>query len=250
MARILDLARLLSHVQISRVIQALDAGKLSPGDRAFTVQDTTGLVGIAASAVSSVLRLWHQDSRTAAELSIALSIAKTAQQQAGERQSRISLVWTGPLEAGAQTRSTLVVLEELIKAAEQTIAIIGYTITSGAASVLANLVEARQRGVQITIIANRIEQYLAILRSHWPAGVAPPELFTYPQSSEDPMAALHAKAVIIDQKRMLLTSANLTYHGLNGNIELGVLIEDEAAAKAVQLVQLLIDRQIVLPVLL
>jgi phosphatidylserine/phosphatidylglycerophosphate/cardiolipin synthase-like enzyme len=47
------------------------------------------------------------------------------------------------------------------------------------------------------------------------------------------MAALHAKATIVDGRRLLLTSANLTYHGLGGNIELGALIEDDKADPAV-----------------
>jgi phosphatidylserine/phosphatidylglycerophosphate/cardiolipin synthase-like enzyme len=102
----------------------------------------------------------------------------------------------------------------------------------------------------VTIIANRIEQYRELIQRLWPASVPGPTLFTYPQSSDDQMASLHAKVVIVDGWRMLLTSANLTYHGLEGNIELGALIEDEIATNTVQLIQLLIERQIVVPVAL
>lgn len=45
------------------------------------------------------------------------------------------------------------------------------------------------------------------------------------------MAALHAKVISADMKQTLITSANLSYHGQQGNFELGALIESERTAK-------------------
>ena len=47
------------------------------------------------------------------------------------------------------------------------------------------------------------------------------------------MAALHAKVISVDQKKTLITSANLSYHGQQGNIELGTLIESKNIAKQI-----------------
>ena len=47
------------------------------------------------------------------------------------------------------------------------------------------------------------------------------------------MAALHAKVISVDQKQTLITSANLSYHGQQGNIELGTLIESKQIAKQI-----------------
>ena len=47
------------------------------------------------------------------------------------------------------------------------------------------------------------------------------------------MAALHAKVISIDQRQSLITSANLSYHGQQGNIELGTLIESKQIAKQI-----------------
>jgi phosphatidylserine/phosphatidylglycerophosphate/cardiolipin synthase-like enzyme len=44
---------------------------------------------------------------------------------------------------------------------------------------------------------------------------------------------------------MLVTSANLTYHGLSGNVEVGVLVEGNVAAEAVQLINRLIAEGVV-----
>lgn len=47
------------------------------------------------------------------------------------------------------------------------------------------------------------------------------------------MAALHAKVISVDQNKTLITSANLSYHGQEGNIELGTLVESKEIAKQV-----------------
>ena len=50
-------------------------------------------------------------------------------------------------------------------------------------------------------------------------------------NDEDKMAALHAKVISVDMTRTLITSANLSYHGQQGNIELGTLIESAGIAR-------------------
>ena len=47
------------------------------------------------------------------------------------------------------------------------------------------------------------------------------------------MAALHAKVISIDKKETLITSANLSYHGQEGNIELGTRIISKSIAQQV-----------------
>ena len=47
------------------------------------------------------------------------------------------------------------------------------------------------------------------------------------------MSALHAKVISVDQKETLITSANLSYHGQEGNIELGAKIHSKKLAKQI-----------------
>jgi len=60
------------------------------------------------------------------------------------------------------------------------------------------------------------------------------KIYEYAGKVDDKMAALHAKTIIVDNKKMLISSANLSYHGLEGNIEIGVLISSEKKAVQVQ----------------
>lgn len=48
------------------------------------------------------------------------------------------------------------------------------------------------------------------------------------------MAALHAKLIVSDVKKSLVSSANLSYHGMQGNVEMGFLIESHDKAKQIE----------------
>jgi phosphatidylserine/phosphatidylglycerophosphate/cardiolipin synthase-like enzyme len=65
------------------------------------------------------------------------------------------------------------------------------------------------------------------LRENWPFGPPLPELFydprTLPSSS---VVSLHAKCIIVDDERALITSANFTDRGQTRNVEVGILIDD------------------------
>jgi phosphatidylserine/phosphatidylglycerophosphate/cardiolipin synthase-like enzyme len=61
------------------------------------------------------------------------------------------------------------------------------------------------------------------------------QIYNYPKQ-HDSMSALHAKVISIDQQETLITSANLSYHGQEGNIEMGThIISNEIAAHVEQL---------------
>ena len=56
----------------------------------------------------------------------------------------------------------------------------------------------------------------------------------YQKQEDDKMAALHAKLIVSDVKKSLVSSANLSYHGMQGNIEMGFLIESHDKAKQIE----------------
>ena len=43
---------------------------------------------------------------------------------------------------------------------------------------------------------------------------------------------MHAKCLLIDASDLLITSANFTFHGLHGNIEIGIRISGPPAVEA------------------
>jgi phosphatidylserine/phosphatidylglycerophosphate/cardiolipin synthase-like enzyme len=65
---------------------------------------------------------------------------------------------------------------------------------------------------------------------------------------ERPAGVLHAKAVVVDDEVVFVTSANLTEAALDRNIELGLLVRDPALAASVSThFRTLIERGLLLP---
>jgi phosphatidylserine/phosphatidylglycerophosphate/cardiolipin synthase-like enzyme len=64
----------------------------------------------------------------------------------------------------------------------------------------------------------------------WMFGLPKPEVFYDPRTAGPgpPWASLHAKCVVVDDERALITSAKFTDRGQTRNIETGVLVEDRA----------------------
>ncbi|WP_228024926.1 phospholipase D-like domain-containing protein [cf. Phormidesmis sp. LEGE 11477] len=64
-----------------------------------------------------------------------------------------------------------------------------------------------------------------------------PEVFYDPRSLSKENASricLHAKCVVVDDKQLLVTSANFTEAAHQRNIEAGVLLSDAVAAKSMR----------------
>ena len=86
-------------------------------------------------------------------------------------------------------------------------------------------------------------------KTDWP-GSSRPSVFFDPRSLDPagPAGVLHAKAVVVDDEGVFITSANFTEAALNRNIELGVLIRDRAFALTVAgYFRNLIDRDLLKP---
>ena len=94
------------------------------------------------------------------------------------------------------------------------------------------LIQKSQRGVFVKFFVNNIESQKCFDRLIKYQGRFL-EIYNYPKR-HDSMAALHAKVISIDQKETLITSANLSYHGQEANIELGTNIVSKEIAVQVE----------------
>lgn len=71
-----------------------------------------------------------------------------------------------------------------------------------------------------------------LFRTVWTFGLPRPDVFYDPRTAISgnvpghDWATLHAKCIVVDDERALITSANFTERGQTRNIEAGVLIED------------------------
>jgi phosphatidylserine/phosphatidylglycerophosphate/cardiolipin synthase-like enzyme len=178
-----------------------------------------------------------RDRRTNPEVIELLQLSRRCVSLAMARHPDIEIAVTHPGPEMPPMRSTAAITPQIVDRARRSVLIVGYSVTvdSGLlglpARTLATMGRAAARGVLVTAILHRDPKNRDALLAGWPHGVTAPNIFTWPERPGDAMAALHAKVIVADASEALVTSANLTYHGYEANIEVGVRITGSAAAQ-------------------
>jgi len=154
------------------------------------------------------------------------------------------LVATLPPDTPGIARPTDRVLQEMLTPPIKEIIVLGYEFTDR--DMMRILAEATAGGADVIMICDRGRGSATRILDEWPAGAPRPRLFHDRQRSEAaPYAAMHAKCVLVDGKNLLVTSANFTFHGLHGNIEIGVRLCGAPAAEARKIFSHLVENGIV-----
>ena len=144
----------------------------------------------------------------------------------------VSLAVTAPPSFSIKAKSTKNTVESMLKGARKSILITGYSLSDYFDDLVDVIIKKSQTGVFVEFFINDIESQgnmdkLNRYKGHFL------RLYNYSPKG-DAMSALHAKVISVDEKNTLITSANLSYHGQEGNIELGVLVESEKIARQVK----------------
>lgn len=154
----------------------------------------------------------------------------------------IELVWTGPERSRATTRDTAVVVKQLFAEAKKSVLVAGFAFDDGAeifeplhqgikernldVSVFMDIGRAPSEGTRNEHVQVCVDRFFA---KNWPFGPPLPAVYYDPRTTaSDSIASLHAKCIVIDDEKSLVTSANFTNRGQNRNIEVGALISDPA----------------------
>lgn len=182
-------------------------------------------------------------------------------EQVAGRTPKPDVVWSGPHCESVHARRTDVVYDELWDRARRSIWVSSYVYFDGqkAFQRLAACLDARpeitcrlllnirrewgEQAPAEELISRFARQFW---KQDWP-GKARPQVFYDPRALELPYreGVLHAKAVVIDEEHLFVTSANLTRAAREDNIELGLLTKDRALAKSVALhFQVLVEQEL------
>jgi phosphatidylserine/phosphatidylglycerophosphate/cardiolipin synthase-like enzyme len=180
-------------------------------------------------------------------LATVLSLLADEREVTGRDGARVELVWTGPELPGAGSRDTLVVVRELFASAETSVLVSGFAVHQGKAvfEALARRmaeVPALKVGLFLNIARPQgdsgpeleiVREFVARFRERdWP-GKNPPEIYYDPRAlgqEQHGRAVLHAKCIVVDDRRAFVTSANLTTAAQERNIEAGLLVDDSGLA--------------------
>jgi phosphatidylserine/phosphatidylglycerophosphate/cardiolipin synthase-like enzyme len=242
-----------------RLASALESGLLSPPYTSAALLSLLGGSGDAA-AVHGALEELERVGVTPAAAAVLLRSIDAAH----EGVPRIDLVWSGPEVPGLHARDTRRVYEELLEGANRSVWVSTYAFFDGprafetiarrldrvpALRVTLLLNIQRKRG-DTTASAELVRRFAdRFWSTEWP-GELRPAVFYDPRALEvdGPTGVLHAKAVVVDDKTLFVTSANLTEAALDRNIELGLVTRDRTLALTVAVqFRTLIDQRLLVP---
>lgn len=150
---------------------------------------------------------------------------------AEEKAVTASLVTTIPPSFSVRAKSTKNTVEGMIRGAKRSVLITGYSLSGYFVDLVDVLIEKSQKGVYVKFFVNNIENQKGLDKLCRYKGRFL-HIYNF-AGSNDSMAALHAKVISVDEQQTLITSANLSYHGQEGNIELGTLVDSREIAKQV-----------------
>ncbi len=223
---LVDAARNLPPRQVERLAVEIARHQDASEDARATIPSAVATVRFRQAA-HRILDAWQDLPGEA--VALALHTAARAITSARAEQS-IDVVWTGPQTREVPVRLTRAVLVDVIRAARERLIVVSFTAYR-VAVVVEELAAAAARGVDVRLVLESTEPDGVLIRDAATAFASLAEavsFWVWPAEQRPRLsagrAALHAKAAIADDHTALVTSANLTGHGINENMELGLLV--------------------------
>lgn len=217
----------LSDEQVEGLARACSITERPRGDVAAVV---TGAGPAANHDVVALVAAWTATpGMTGPGVALALRIGLARRSDADRQRARP--VWTGPGALGDQ-RLTATVLHELLSDAQERVLLVSYAAyTLG--EMAADLQAAADRGCAVDVVFETEEDSAG--QYDGPGATAFAHVdgivrWRWPTAHRESGAVLHAKVLVIDGRRALVGSANLTRRALTANIEASMLINDPHVA--------------------
>jgi phosphatidylserine/phosphatidylglycerophosphate/cardiolipin synthase-like enzyme len=253
MDKLLDAVAAVVCLVSPEKIQAI-ANRVRRTDSSKAVGALSGVVGTPAAAgvVDQLVDAWQGSTVSADELALMLLAAGHVFTKAANQQST-ELVWTGPTTPFVSARRTEQALLQVINAAEKALFITSF-VAYDVSTIVKALNAASERGVVISMLLELSQDHggsitfdaIGKMRTLVPAA----RLYAW-RDKADPFAdgRVHAKVAVADGRMCFITSANLTGHAMEKNMEAGVLISGGRIAKLLdEHLRSLVDTKIVSPV--
>lgn len=205
------------------------ANRIRQGGDSKAASSLSSVVGTPAAAgvVDQLVEAWLRTSVGADELASMLLAAghvftKVANQQSTE------LVWTGPTTPFVSARRTEQALLQVINATEQTLFITSF-VAYDVSTIVKALNAAATRGVAISMLLELSQDHGGSISfdaiGKMSALVPAAKLYAWrDKTAPYSDGRVHAKVAVADGRMCFITSANLTGHAMEKNMEAGVLI--------------------------
>lgn len=214
----------------------------------------TDVVGTAAAkiVVERLVDAWRATSVGSGELASMLLAASHAFENVSKHQAT-ELVWTGPTTPFVSARRTEQALLQVIRAAKHTLFITSF-VAYDVSTIVQALNDASTRGVNISMLLESSQEHggsisfdvIGKMRTLIPTA----KLYAWRErTGAFADGRVHAKVAVADGDACFITSANLTGHAMEQNMEAGVLLTGGQIPKLLcDHLQALVDTKVISPV--
>jgi cardiolipin synthase len=225
--------------------------KIEDAKANVALSDVVG-TATAKAVVERLVDAWRVTSIGSGELASMLLAASHAFENVSKHQST-ELVWTGPTTPFVSARRTEQALLQVIGAAKQTLFVTSF-VAYDVSTIVRALNDASTRGVSISMLLESSQDHggsisfdvIGKMRVLVPAA----KLYAWRERAT-PFAdgRVHAKVAVADGAVCFITSANLTGHAMEQNMEAGVLLTGGQIPKLLlDHLQALVDTKTVSPI--
>jgi phosphatidylserine/phosphatidylglycerophosphate/cardiolipin synthase-like enzyme len=231
----------LAYGNLVQVADALKAGRLVPPFTSFSVG--RHVPKEQSHQVADELKHLYESGMNVSHLAYLIR-AVAGERPASQRSDRaVELVWSGPEVPGAESRDTGVLVAELFATASKNVLVAGFAVAQGKRIFKAlsdRMSELPDLQVRMflnvprpyrdsTPEAELLKRFADRFRLNEWAGPRAPEIYYDRRAlalGHSGHASLHAKCIVVDERKALVTSANFTEAAQMRNIEAGVFIAD------------------------
>ena len=229
----------IPDTRIKKLVSAWDSGTR------VTKYNLEEIVGISGQKADRLVSLVADPSLDHETLKAMFVTGLAAKSKASHDANEVEIVWTGPGRISAGARSTRPVIEEMLRSARrgEKVTIVGYRITHNAKSIIGELNSCLNGGVEIDLIVDNSRSNKDELRKCFAEKrLARPSIYTR-KDGESEFYKVHAKVIMVQDRQMLVSSANLTELGTEVNFEIGLLVSGPAVRDMAALIKRMVEER-------
>ncbi len=235
--KVLGIIEDLPDASIERLLSAWNTGTK------ITKYNLEQITGISGQKISP-LRYLVMDPSINQELIMAMFVTGlNTKLKMLKNTNKIEIIWTGPSTISAGIRNTRPVIEEMLRSANpgEKVTIIDYRITSQAESIVDELNLCLKTGVNVDLIVDKNNANERELKKCFAEkNLVRPIIYTR-KGKQPEFYKVHAKVIVIADRQMLVSSANLTGLGTEVNFEIGLLVSGPIVKNMIKLIKKMID---------
>lgn len=235
MDELLDaIAALVSLVSPEKVQAVAIRVRQTEASKAAVVLSSVVGTPVASIAIEQLVATWQAAKLSPDEVASMLLAASHVYKKVVSEQST-ELVWTGPTTPFVSARRTEQALLQVINSAEQSLIITSF-VAYDVSTIVKAMNAANDRGVVISMLLELCQEQggnisfdaIGKMKNLVPAA----SLYAWREKDDQfSGGSVHAKVAVADGRLCFITSANLTGHAMEKNMEAGVLISGGRIAK-------------------